>query len=113
MRSVAASDDRVALAHVKRLGAAMGVDLRCVQSLSYARQLERRHGQLFPEWHFALALMMATFACVMAYSVVRYNGYGEKPWVHIFIYIREFPFCFGRAAWRPNTRDRKARSKTK
>jgi len=105
MRSVAASDDAVALAHVKRLGAAMGVDLRCVRSLAYARRLERRHGQLFPEWHDSLAVMMATFALVMTYSVVRYNGFGKKPWVHIFIYIREFSFL-----WRRRQRRARARA---
>jgi predicted dinucleotide-binding enzyme len=87
MRSVVAGDDVVALGHVKRLGAAMGVDLRGVPSLAYARRLERRHDQLFLEWRDAWGALMATFLCVFLYSILRYNGFGGKPWVHVIIYI--------------------------
>lgn len=89
MRSVVCSDDPPALVHVRRLGRAMGVDLRAVRSLSYARKLELRHGQLFPEWVEASVVMMVTFVLVLTYSAVRYNGFGGTGWISLLLFIRE------------------------
>ncbi|KAF6252053.1 hypothetical protein COO60DRAFT_1644375 [Scenedesmus sp. NREL 46B-D3] len=87
VKSVAASDDQVAAEAVADFGRALGLEMRVVQSLSYASSLEARQHPLLAAWQWPSALMFVTWLVVHIYSFIRYNYYGGSPWQSIIMWI--------------------------
>ncbi|KAF6264152.1 hypothetical protein COO60DRAFT_221410 [Scenedesmus sp. NREL 46B-D3] len=87
VKSVAASDDQAAAEAVADFGRALGLEMRVVQSLSYASSLEARQHPLLAAWQWPSALMFITWLVVHIYSFIRYNYYGGSPWQSIILWI--------------------------
>lgn len=87
LQTVVATNSEAAGAKVKDVLESMGVQVRVVKNLRYARTMEKWQSGCFDEWQWPTAVMTIMWIFLFIYSFVRYNQYGTVPWENVVMFV--------------------------